>query len=306
MTMMQTKINEKGEEVYLFDKYPGLEVRPDVINMNDITDLVPAAARYPRLVKWLMHFFKMDEVNRMHSTWCKDPGPGFPKHLIEDDLKIKLEVTGMDILERFKEGPFITVSNHPYGSIDGIALIYLVTRFRPEYKVMVNMILNKITAMRPNFIAVDQSASADPEKRKVSVAGVREAITMLKEGKPVGFFPAGAIGKTDKDGIIVDRPWQPVVLQIIQKAKVPVIPIYFHGSNSWFFNYLGHHCIPLRTAWLVRELYKKKGKPMRISIGQPISVEKQAEFGKDYEALGWYLRMQTYDLSGRHVTTLST
>ncbi|MDE5967554.1 MAG: hypothetical protein K2G64_00480, partial [Muribaculaceae bacterium] len=97
----------------------------------------------------------------------------------------------------------------------------------------------------------------------------------------------------------------PTVLQIIQKAKVPVIPIYFHGTNSRWFNFLGHHSIPLRTASLVRELMKKKNKPMRVSIGAPVSVEKQAEFGKDYEALGWYLRMQTYDLSGRHVTSLS-
>ncbi len=170
---------------------------------------------------------------------------------------------------------------------------------------MVNMILNRLSAMRPNFIAVDQSASADPEKRKVSVAGVREALTLLRNGSPVGFFPAGAIGMTDKDGIIVDRPWQPIVLQIIQKAKVPVIPIYFHGTNSKWFNFLGHHCVPLRIAWLARELFKKKNKPLRVSIGAPVSVEKQAEFGKDYEALGWYLRMQTYDLSGRHVTTLS-
>lgn len=303
--MMQKSKNDKGEEIYLFDQYPGLEVRPDVINMNDITQLVPAAAKYPRLVKWLMHYFMMDEVNRLHSTWCKEPGPDFPRHLMEDEFKIPLEVTGMEYLEQFKEGPFITVSNHPYGSIDGIALIYLITRLRPEYKVMVNMILNKITAMRPNFIAVDQSASTDPEKRRVSVSGVREALKMLKEGKPVGFFPAGAIGKTDKDGIIVDRPWQPVVLQIIKKAKVPVIPIYFHGSNSRIFNFLGHHSIPLRTACLVRELYKKVGKPMHISIGKPVSVEKQAEFGDDYEALGWYLRMQTYDLSGRHITSLS-
>lgn len=296
--------NEK-EEILTFEQYPGLEVRPSVINFDDVVEMVPAAAKFPWLVKWLLHVFGIDEVNRIHSTWCKTPGPEFVAHMMEDDFKIPLQVDGMDILERFKEGPFITVSNHPFGQLDGIALIYLVTRLRPEYKVMVNMILNRITAMRPNFIAVDQSASTDPEKRKTSVAGVREALSMLKEGKPVGFFPAGAIGKTDKDGIIVDRPWQPVVLQIIQKAKVPVIPIYFHGNNSRFFNFLGHHCVPLRTALLAKELFKKLGKPLHISIGEPISVEKQAEFGRDYEALGWYIRMQMYDLSGRHITTMS-
>ncbi len=302
---MNRSKNEKGEEIFTFDEYPGIEVRPSVISMSDVAELVPSAAKYPRIVKWLLHLFQIDEVNRIHSTWCQTPGPEFTEHLMVDEFKIPVEVDGMVVLERFKEGPFITVSNHPFGSLDGIALIYLVTRVRPEYKVMVNMILNRISAMRPNFIAVDQSASSDPEKRKVSVAGVREALSMLKKGEPVGFFPAGAIGMTDKDGIIVDRPWQPIVLQIIQKAKVPVIPIYFHGNNSKFFNFLGHHCVPLRTACLARELFKKKGKPLHISIGEPVSVEKQAEFGRDYEALGWYLRMQTYDLSGRHVTTMS-
>lgn len=303
--MMNISKNKKGEEVYVFDRYPGVEVRPDVLNLSDVAEIVPAAAKHPRIVKWLMHLFQIDEVNRVHSTWCKDPGPEFVKHLMVDEFNIGLEVEGMEILERFKDGPFITVSNHPFGSLDGIALIYIVTRLRPKYKVMVNMILNHISAMRPNFIAVDQSASDDPEKRRVSVAGVREALSLLKQGEPVGFFPAGAIGMTDKDGIIVDRPWQPVVLQIIQKAKVPVIPIYFHGTNSRLFNFLGHHCVPLRTAMLARELFRKKNKPMKVTIGEPVSVEKQAEFGKDYEALGWYLRMQTYDLSGRHVTTMS-
>lgn len=301
-------INNKNakEEILTFDQYPGLEVRPSVINVDDVVELVPVAAKFPRLVKWLLHLFDIDKVNRIHSTWCNTPGPEFVAHMMEDDFKIPLQVDGLDILQRFKEGPFITVSNHPFGQLDGIALIYLVTRLRPEYKVMVNMILNRISAMRPNFIAVDQSASSDPEKRKVSVAGVREALSMLKNGKPVGFFPAGAIGKTDKDGIIVDRPWQHVVLQIIQKAKVPVIPIYFHGTNSKFFNFLGHHCIPLRTALLAKELFKKMGKPLHISIGEPISVEKQSEFGSNYEELGWYIRMQLYDLSGRHVTSVST
>lgn len=302
---MNKTTNKYGEEIFTFDQYPGVEVRPDVLNMREVVELVPKAAKFPRLVKKLLHYFRIDEVNRIHSDYCRTPGPEFCEHLIKDEFKVQLEVEGMDILERYKQGPFITVSNHPFGHLDGIALIYIVTRVRPEYKVMVNMILNHCSAMRPNFIAVDQSASDDAEKRRVSVAGVREALSMLRDGKPVGFFPAGAIGMTDKDGIITDRPWQPIVLQIIQKAKVPVIPIYFHGSNSRWFNFLGHHSTPLRTAFLVRELDKKRGKPLKVTIGEPVSVEKQAEFGKDYEALGWYLRMQTYDLSGRHVTTLS-
>ena len=302
---MQIKSNKDGERVYVFDEYPDIEVRPDVITPGDVAKVVPVSKKFPRLVKWLLHIFQIDEVNRVHSRWSKTPGPEFVKHLMVDEFKIPLQVDNPEVLDRFKEGAFITVSNHPFGSLDGIALIYIITRVRPKFKVMVNMILNQLSAMRPNFIAVDQGASDKPERRRTSVNGIRDAFEMLRSGEPVGFFPAGAIGKTDKEGIIVDRPWQPAVLQIIMKSKVPVIPIYFHGTNSKFFNYLGHHNIMLRTACLARELFKKRGKPLRVTIGEPVSVEKQAEFGKDYEALGAYLRQATYRLSGREITSVS-
>lgn len=301
---MEKKLNDKGEEIYTFDQYPGLEVRPDVINVRDVEDMVPIARKFPWLVKWLLHLLQIDTVNEYHSRHSMTPGPDFEAALLKD-FNIPLQVDNAEVLQQFKEGSFITVSNHPFGSIDGITLIYIVTRVRPDFKVMVNMFLNKLSAMRPNFIAVDQAASSSAEKRAVSVNGVREAIGMLRSGHPVGFFPAGAIGKTDKEGIIVDRPWQPTVLQIISKAKVPVIPIYFHGTNSKLFNFLGHHSTTLRSLLLPRELFKKIGKPMHVTIGDPVMPDKLAEFGKDYTTMGEYLRRQTYLLSGKEITSVA-
>jgi len=280
------------------NKYKDLCVRPDVLNYDDIRKMVPKLDGHEKFVKWFMHLFMFDEVNRVHATYCNTPGPEFAQHLIEDEFHTPLRVDHEDILARFKEGAFITVSNHPFGSLDGIALIALVTRYRPEYKVMVNMILGKITAMSPNFITVDAMATGDPEKRKVSVNGIREALRQLRDGEPVGFFPAGAMSKTDKKGFLVDREWQPSVLQIIARAKVPVIPIYFHGNNSKLFNFLGHACWPLRSLMLPRELFNhKKNKEIHISIGEPIMPEDQARFKGDAEALGKYLREKTYALA---------
>ncbi|MDE6297366.1 MAG: 1-acyl-sn-glycerol-3-phosphate acyltransferase [Muribaculaceae bacterium] len=278
--------------------YPGLEIRPDVLGVDDIIKMVPKLKGHEKLVKRVMHLLMLDEVNRVHGAWCHDPGPAFARHLIYDEFHDTLRVDNEDILARFKEGAFITVSNHPFGSIDGIALIALVTKYRPEYKVMVNMILGKISAMGPNFIKVDQSQSQETDKRKVSVNGIREAIRQIKEGKPLGFFPAGAMSKSNRHNFLVDREWQHSVLQIIAKAKVPVIPIYFHGNNSWWFNFWGHVCWPLRSLLLPRQLFKhKKNIEMHISVGEPISVEKQAEFKGDPIALGKYLREKTYELS---------
>lgn len=278
------------------NKYSEYEIRPDVLNYDDLRALIPALDGHPRTANFLLRFLSVDKVNAVHAKCCDTPGPEFVRRLLLEEFKIKLRIDNADVLDKLPEGAFITVSNHPFGALDGIALIHLISSRRPEYRVMVNMILNKISAMRPNFIAVDQSASADPAKRAVSVAGIRQALKMLKDGQPVGFFPAGAMSKTTLHDGLQDRPWQQSILQIIHRAKVPVIPIYFHGSNSWWFNFLGHACWPARSLRLPAEVFRKVGSEMHISVGQPISVEQQAAHGETPEALGAYLREQTYAL----------
>ncbi len=276
--------------------YSQYDIKPDVLNYDDLRQMVPALDGHPKLVNFLLHFLSVDKVNQVHRNCCDTPGPEFVKRLLFDEFKIKLRIDGQEVLDNLPEGAFITVSNHPFGALDGIILIYLITQHRPEFRVMVNMILNKISAMRPNFIAVDAWASNDPAKRAVSVAGIRQALKQLKQGEPVGFFPAGAMSKTTLHDGLQDRPWQPSVLQIIHRAKVPVIPIYFHGSNSWWCNFLGHACWPARSLRLPAEVFRKRGKTMHISVGQPISVEEQATHGATPEELGAYLREKTYEL----------
>lgn len=274
-----------------------LNIRPDVLNYDDIRRLVPKLDGHEKFVNWLLHFLSVDKVNRVHSNCCDTPGPEFTRRLLFDEFKMTLRVDNIDVLDHLPEGAFITVSNHPFGALDGIALIYLVGSRRPEFKVLVNMILNQISAMRPNFIAVDPLASDNPSKRAVSVNGIRQALRQLRDGNPVGFFPAGAMSKSTLRHGIQDREWQRSVLQIIHRAKVPVIPIFFHGGNSWWCNFLGHVCWPARSLRLPAEVFRKNGTEMHISVGEPISLEQQALHNSTPEELGKFLREKTYELS---------
>ena len=278
------------------EDYSQYEIRPDVLNYEDLRKMLPALDGHEKLANRLLHFLSVDKVNAVHRACCDTPGPMFCKRLLEEQFHNTLRIDGMDVLDNLPEGAFITVSNHPFGALDGITLINLIGMRRPKYRVMVRMIRNKISAMRPNFIAVDQSASTDPAKRAVSVAGIRQALKQLKEGEPIGFFPAGAMSKTTLRDGLQDRPWQDSILQIIFRAKVPVIPIYFHGSNSWWFNFLGHACWPARSLRLPAEVFRKNGKEIHVSVGKPISVEEQREHGTNPEELGTYLREKTYGL----------
>ena len=274
-----------------------ITVRPDVLNYEDIIKIVPKLKGHEKLVNWLFHLLAIDKVNRAHSNCCDTPGPEFTRRLLFDEFKMSLRIDNEQVLDNLPEGAFITVSNHPFGALDGIALIHLIGSRRPQYKVLVNMFLNQISAMRPNFIAVDALASDDPAKRAVSVNGIRQALKQLKDGHPVGFFPAGAMSKTTLRNGLQDRDWQKSVLQIIHRAKVPVIPIFFHGGNSWWCNFLGHACWPARSLRLPAEVFRKNGKEMHISVGNPISLEEQALHSSSPDELGKFLRLQTYELS---------
>lgn len=270
-------------------------VRPEVMTYDDIRKMVPKLDGHEKLVNKVLHMLAIDRVNRIHSDYCDTPGVEFAQKLTRDEFKWKLRIDNQEILEQFKEGPFITVSNHPFGSYDGILLIDIVGSVRPDYKVMVNLILNRIQAMRPNFIAVDPLKSDDPEKKKITMQGIREALTHVKQGHPIGFFPAGAVSKVDRHLRISDREWQPTIIRLIKQMKVPVIPIFFHGHNSTFFNILGMIDWRLRTLRLPKEIMLTYGKEVHVSIGEPISPEEQSKY-PSLEELGRFLREKTYAL----------
>lgn len=270
-------------------------VKRTVMDVEDIVNMVPKLRGHEKLVERVMHWLCLDKVNDVHSRGFDHPGPPFVKFLLED-FNIKLRIDNEQVLDNLPEGAFVTVSNHPFGALDGIALIHLIAQRRPEYKVMVNMVLNHITAMRPNFIAVDQSQSNDPAKRAVSEQGIRQCIKQIRSGQPVGFFPAGAMSKVNWKWQLIDREWQPNVVRLIQKFKVPVIPIFFHGTNSFLFNLLGITFWQLRTVRLPSEVWRKCNSTMHISVGDPISVEEQLKHQGSVEEFGQWLKSQTYAL----------
>lgn len=277
-----------------------LSVRPDVLTSDDVIEMVPRLQGHRKFVDRLMRWLKIDQINGVHRVAYDTPGPRCATRILSEALDIKLDVRGAEVLDRLPEGAFITVSNHPLGALDGIALVSLIGERRPDFKVMVNMILNRVGGMAPNFIAVDPMAQKDPAKRAVSINGIRQCIGQIRGGHPLGFFPAGAMSKTTwRRGNIQDRPWQDSVLQLIYKSKVPVIPIFFSDRNSRLCNIMGHICWPVRSIMLPREVMRKKHSTLHVTIGEPISLAEQEPYRYSPTTLGAFLRERTYALKNQ-------
>ncbi len=242
------------------------------------------------VAKLVMHIMRLNKINKLYSDVYTEDGSVFLEQLI-DALGVSVEVSEEDLQKIPQEGAFITVSNHPFGGLDGIILIQLLSKIRPDYKVMANFLLKKIEPIKDYFLGVNPFES---RKDISSAGGLKEALRHLSEGKPLGLFPAGEVSAYQADSNSVeDREWSASVLKLIRKANVPVIPIYFKGSNSLLFQVLGLIHPMLRTVKLPSELLNKKNRVIKLRIGNPISVETQNSFG-DIIQYGKFLRAKTY------------
>ena len=246
------------------------------------------------LAKGLMKLTKMDQNNAIYDRYHPLPSKEFLDTL-PPAFNAKYEIHENDLKRIPKDGAFITVSNHPTGPLDGILLMKILTDIRPEFKMMSNFLVSRIENLRPFLLPVNPFE--DHKDKKSSLEGIKLALKQLQEGNPIGIFPAGEVSTYDKEKkIITDSEWQKVAIRIIQKAGVPVIPIYFHAKNSPLFYRLSSISGVLRTASLPRELVNPNKSEIKIRIGRPIMPKEIKEFENTQE-LSDFLRKKTYMLA---------
>ncbi|MDP4282634.1 MAG: lysophospholipid acyltransferase family protein, partial [Bacteroidota bacterium] len=267
----------------------------DLITPREVVDSYPFLKTFggESLVRLVFRLFKLDVFNRKYSSISDQEAPEFINSVI-NLLDLHYELDDSELQNIPKNGSFITVSNHAYGGIDGILMLQLLPRIRPDFRVIVNFILEKLKPLNQYFLGVNPFESY--KDLKSSFGGLREAFLQISNGHPIGIFPAGEVSTYRiKAGGVTDKEWQYSILKFIKKASVPVVPIYFEGHNSATFHLLGMIHPMLRTIKLPSEMLNKQGKVIKIRIGAPITVKEQNHF-KDIGEYGHFLRMRTYDL----------
>ncbi|MFD2941187.1 GNAT family N-acyltransferase [Flavobacterium notoginsengisoli] len=241
----------------------------------------------------LMKVLKISTLNKIydHNKHLEDVA--FLNGIL-DEMEIKFEIPEEDLKRLPKDGAYITISNHPLGGIDGILLLKLMLEREPNFKIIANFLLHRIVPMKKYIMPVNPFENH--KDAKSSVIGIKETLRHLSDGKPLGIFPAGEVS-TYKDGkLVVDKPWEEGAIKLIRKAKVPVVPIYFHAKNSKLFYWLSKIDDTLRTAKLPSELLTQKDRVIKVRIGKPISVSEQNEI-ESFEEYSEFLRKKTYMLA---------
>ncbi len=239
----------------------------------------------------IMGLTKLNDVNRLYDSIKHHEGVAFFDAFLKK-LEIQYVAFEEDLAKIPKTGPFILVANHPLGAIDGILMCKILTEIRPDFKIMGNFLLQKIEPMKDYVIPVNPFETR--KEAYSSISGMRETLKHLQEGGCIGIFPAGEVSnRNNVFDEVLDKEWEIPALKLIKKAKVPVVPMYFHTKNSNKFYSIAKIHADLQTLLLPSEMMKKRDKPIRIRIGKPVSPKIQEEY-ESVKELGDFLRKKVY------------
>lgn len=275
------------------------EPRPEheLLSVEELASLSPLfRGRVGRLfARFAMWLCGVGRINQLYDTIYPHKGIAGARAAL-DYLHCDYLVGNPERLRELPEGAFLTISNHPYGAIDGVILLDMIGRHRPDLRIMVNKILGRVENLSENFVTVTPTATEKKSADATTLGGIRTALAHIRNGHPLGLFPSGAVSDLHLwRGDISDREWQESLVRLIAKAGVPVVPIHFEGRNSLFYYSLGLIDWRVRLLRLPREVLNKGRGKHRVTIGKTIGAEELAA-ADSTEALRDLLRKAVYDM----------
>ena len=212
-----------------------------------------------------------------------------------DRLDINYQIMAGDINNIPKEGPTIVVANHPYGAVDGMAMIGLLRHHRKDVKIMANGILKRVPEISDIVLSVNPYNHNEAKKQNVNT--MRECLRWLNEGGLIFMFPAGDVSSIKFSKLsISDSKWDTKVARLAIKSGASVVPVHIEGRNSTSFYFAGAIHPALKTLMLPRQIINKRGSTIKISLGTAINVKKLDKLNNVNE-MAEMLKHRTYMLS---------
>ncbi len=195
-----------------------------------------------------------------------------------------------------RDEPLIVVANHPYGILDGLALGYILSKTRDDFRILANSVFKNSKELDQSILPISFCNTKEALKQNIHTRNY--ALNYLSEGGCIGIFPGGTVSTSLKPfGKAMDPNWRRFTAKLISRSGANVLPIFFYGSNSRLFQIASHLHVNLRMALLIREFKKRIDNKVMISIGKILSNDELQNHKSDVSAMMKFLRFKTYELS---------
>ena len=267
----------------------GEETGPEVLSHLAGFPGVPALAE---------KFISLDRVRELYRQVQPSPD-GFGLEGLLAAMRVELQVNAADTARIPAAGPVVVVANHPFGMLDGAMLAVLLTRVRPDVKVMTNFLLRDVPELAHHSIFVDPFHSDRANAIDTNRRAVREALAWLRGGGMLAVFPAGEVSQWQfPQAEIADPRWNDTAVRLIRRTEATALPVYFCGRNRVGFHLLGMIHSRLRTGLPLEEFLQPEGRTVEVRVGSEIPSASVSAIVEDREATE-YLRWRTYLLARR-------
>lgn len=249
---------------------------------------------------WREPFERLLAIDKVKKTYAPLADLTDPVKFCEDGLTglgVAYDVSDADLVRVPAAGPAVVVANHPFGGVEGLVLGALLSRRRPDVRIMANYLLSAFEPLQQMFLFVNPFGG--PGAAAASRAGLREAIRWVEGGGLLAIFPAGEVASLNLRRLSVTDPtWNETAARILLRTKAAAVPVFFAGNNGPVFHLAGLVHPRLRTALLVRELVNKRSRTLMVRVGDAIPGARLAELGGEQDVTR-YLRERTFNLARR-------
>ena len=281
-----------AEPLSLFSATPG-EVRFSYSKPDD--------ALWKRMVvRGIERLTGQPKLERLYRAWsAEDDHTG--DHIFKAGLRlmnITVDVNKQGLLKAPTSGPLLIIANHPFGVVDGLAIMDLALRIRPDVKIMVHSLLCKPPEAKEYLLPVDFSGTH--AARATSAATRRRTIDWLERGHCVVIFPSGGVATAQEPftGQATDSAWHAFVARLALVPELKVLPMFFHGQNSRLFQIASHMHYALRIALLFRESARRMGGSIAVTVGAALDAS-GLPHAQGRKAVVNHLRKVTFALGGQ-------
>ena len=162
---------------------------------------------------------ELERVNSTNDKYRDCFGPDYSDAILRE-IGVTYDIPDEQLARIPAEGGFVTVSNHHFGSIDGMILSKVIGSRRPDYKILTTFLLTLLGNLKDSFIPVDNFSSGGAR----SISGIRTALAHIADGHPIGFFPAGEVATWQpkklrtsvcKKRVVEDIPWAENIIKLV-------------------------------------------------------------------------------------------
>jgi len=284
--------NESGDqsgETVLFTKYD----RRSLTYANSFDSRVTSAVI--RTMEWMTGKLAIVGMIRKFEKRGAPTGQAFWRAAL-DTMGIPLRTPDEEIANIPAEGPVVVVANHPHGLVDGMILADLIGRRRSDYKILTRALLTGIDEVAASYM-ISVPFPHEPDAQRKSVEMRANSMAHLKEGGLISVFPSGVVASSDSlFGPAVEREWNVFTAQMIRRSGATVVPIFFPGSNSRWYQMANRISPTLRQGLLLHEVVHSCNRPQKPVVGAPISADRMKMLENDPRGFMEWLREHTLSL----------